>query len=244
MSPIANTRMVAAALERARKAGGAGGGGGLSLGSIPGPENLGPLGAHLVSGDFGWCSGQVLFAGGSEVAVVDRPRLLEVVRTDEVASLEGVLQSVIPRAFVKAETAQATDGGANPRFGPIFDEPAPVEPSRGPVTSCAIVSDRPDMAAAIVAALEARSIICHRVEVAPTSPPPPACAQRVVDHAGPIDALVVASRRSSTHRVAERGVGGVGREPPRDRPPPAHRCRMVPVSWRTTPPARAGPSGC
>ena len=106
MSPIANTRMVAAALERARKAGRAGGGGGLSLGSIPGPENLGPLGAHLVSDDFGWCSGQVLFAGGSEVAVVDRPRLLEVVRTDDVASLEGVLQSVIPRAFAKSEAAQ------------------------------------------------------------------------------------------------------------------------------------------
>src|SRR5580698_5410371 len=60
MSPIANTRMVAAALERARAAGRAGGGGGLSLDSIPGPENLGPLGAHLVSDDFGWCSGQVL----------------------------------------------------------------------------------------------------------------------------------------------------------------------------------------
>src|ERR1700722_17304588 len=125
MSPIANTRMVAAALERARAAGRAGGGGGLSLSAIPGPENLGPLGAHLVSDDFGWCSGQVLFAGGSEVAVVDRPRLLEVVRTDEVASLGGVLEAVVPRAFAPAEAGQATDGGSNPRFGAIFGEPAP-----------------------------------------------------------------------------------------------------------------------
>jgi len=199
MSPIANTRMVAAALERARKAGTAGGGGGLSLGSIPGPENLGPLGAHLVSRDFGWCSGQVLFAGGSEVAVVDRPRLLEVVRSDDVASLEGVLRSVIPRAFVKAEAAQATDGGANPRFGLIFDEPTHAETGVAPVTSCAVVSDRPGLAAAVVAALEARSIVCHRVEAAPDWDGAAAALRRVVDRTDPIDALVVAlAGRGST----------------------------------------------
>ncbi len=192
MSPIANTRMVAAALERARKAGRAGGGGGLSLGSIPGPENLGPLGAHLVSDDFGWCSGQVLFAGGSEVAVVDRPRLLEVVRTDDVASLEGVLQSVIPRAFAKSEAAQSTDGGANPRFGQIFDEPARVDAAIVPVTSCAVVSDRPGVAAAITAALEARSVACHGVGVAADFGAAAGALQRVVDQSGPIDALVVA----------------------------------------------------
>ena len=50
LSPIANTRMVAAALERARQEGRAGGGGGLTLDSMPGPEQLGPLGAHLVGG--------------------------------------------------------------------------------------------------------------------------------------------------------------------------------------------------
>jgi NAD(P)-dependent dehydrogenase (short-subunit alcohol dehydrogenase family) len=205
MSPIANTRMVAAALERARKAGRAGGGGGLSLGSIPGPENLGPLGAHLVSDEFGWCSGQVLFAGGSEVAVVDRPRLLEVVRADEVASLEGVLQSVIPRAFAKAEAAQATDGGANPRFGAIFDEPARVDSALGPVTSCAVVSDRPAVAAAIMAALEARSIICHRVEVALDFGAAAAALQRVVDQTGPVDALVVAL--AGRPSPASRGAG-------------------------------------
>jgi NAD(P)-dependent dehydrogenase (short-subunit alcohol dehydrogenase family) len=194
MSPIANTRMVAAALERARAAGRAGGGGGLSLDSIPGPENLGPLGAHLVSDDFGWCSGQVLFAGGSEVGVVDRPRLLEVVRTDGVASLDGVLQAVIPRAFVRAEAAQASDGGSNPRFGPIFDEPAPAEtgPAQAPITSCAVVSDRPTLAAAITAALEAHSIACHRVEVAPNFEGTATALQGVAEQTAPIDAIVVA----------------------------------------------------
>jgi NAD(P)-dependent dehydrogenase (short-subunit alcohol dehydrogenase family) len=194
MSPIANTRMVAAALERARAAGRAGGGGGLSLNSIPGPENLGPLGAHLVGDGFGWCSGQVLFAGGSEVAVVDRPRLLEVVRTDEVASLDGVLEAVLPRAFVRAEAAQATDGGSNPRFGPIFDEPAPAgaRPEQVPITSCAVVSDRPNIAAAMTAALEAHSVACHRVEVADDFDGAAAALERVAQQTAPLDAVVVA----------------------------------------------------
>ena len=81
MSPMAATRMVAAALERAQREHGTSSGGGISLASMPGPEYLGPLGAHLVGDGFGWCSGQVLFAGGTEVAVIDQPRLLEVVRT-------------------------------------------------------------------------------------------------------------------------------------------------------------------
>ena len=176
LSPIANTRMVAAALERARAEGRAGGGGGLSLDAIPGPENLGPLAAYLVSDEAAWCSGQVFFAGGSEVAVVDRPRLVEVVRTEGVASLAGVLDAALPRAFVTAETNQATDGGANPRFGSIFDAPAPAEPAEGDVQSCAIVSERADLTAALTAALEARSIACHTVSPARDfSARPPRC---------------------------------------------------------------------
>ena len=86
MSPIAATRMMASALERARQAGQSGGGG-ISFLTVAGPEDLGPFGAHLVDEAFGWCSGRVLFAGGSEVAVVDEPRLIEAVRTDQVDSL-------------------------------------------------------------------------------------------------------------------------------------------------------------
>ncbi len=43
MSPIAATRMMASALERARKAGQSGGGG-ISFLSVAGPEDLGPFG--------------------------------------------------------------------------------------------------------------------------------------------------------------------------------------------------------
>jgi NAD(P)-dependent dehydrogenase (short-subunit alcohol dehydrogenase family) len=112
LSPIANTRMVAAALERARAEGRAGGGGGLTLDSMPGPEQLGPLGAHLVADSFGWCSGQVVFASGPEAAIVDRPRLMEVVRTTGAASLRALLEAFVPRALAKAEANQASAAAA------------------------------------------------------------------------------------------------------------------------------------
>jgi NAD(P)-dependent dehydrogenase (short-subunit alcohol dehydrogenase family) len=204
VSPIAATRMVAAAIERARQAPRAGAGGGLSLTSMPGPEDLAPLGAYLVSEEIGWCSGQVLFAGGSEVAVIDQPRLLEVVRSDDAVFLERVLTAVIPRALAKAEIAQATDGGGNPRFGPIFDEPdKPVDEtpdeaaagSRPPacVRSCAIVTDRPRLATSLAAALETRSVTCHRVEGAAGFGQAAEALRSVVEACGPIDAIVVAT---------------------------------------------------
>ena len=191
MSPIAATRMVAAALERARQAGRSGGGG-ISFVTMAGPEDLGPLGAYLVSDGFGWCTGRVLFAGGPEVAVVDEPRLLEVVRTGGVVSVARVLEEVIPRAFVKAETRQASAGGGNPRFGPIFDEPAAAGAESAEVRSCAVVSDRPRLAAALTAALEARSIRCHRVEPARGFGDAAKALASLAEAAGPLDAVVVA----------------------------------------------------
>ncbi|HEV3280710.1 MAG TPA: SDR family NAD(P)-dependent oxidoreductase [Acidimicrobiales bacterium] len=191
MSPIAATRMVAAALERARQAGRSGGGG-ISFLSMPGPEDLGPLGAFLVGEGFGWCTGRVLFAGGSEVAVIDEPRLLEVVRTDGVVSLAPVLDAVIPRAFAAAERGQASDGGGNPRFGPVFDEPAPTEAAAGDPRSCVVVTDRPELAAPLIAALEARSVSCHRVEVARGFAEAGKALSAIVEAIGPIDAIVVA----------------------------------------------------
>ena len=159
MSPIAATRMMASALERARKAGQSGGGG-ISFLTVAGPEDLGPVGAYLAGEEFGWCSGRVLFAGGSEVAIVDEPRLLEVVRTDGVRSLARVLEDVVPRAFAKAEGSQTTEGGSNPRFGAIFDEPAPAELASSGVRACALVTDSPSMAASLTSAL---AVPVHRL---------------------------------------------------------------------------------
>jgi NAD(P)-dependent dehydrogenase (short-subunit alcohol dehydrogenase family) len=192
MSPIAATRMVAAALERARRERGSSRGGGVSLSSMLGPEDLGPIGAHLVGDGFRWCTGRVLFAGGSEVAVIDEPRLLEVVRSAEVASLARVLEAVIPRAFAPAESIQMSDGASNPRFGPIFDEPAPAELASAHVRSCAVVTDRPLLAASLAAALGSRSIACHRVDVAHGFAPAANALRSLVETAGPIDAIVLA----------------------------------------------------
>ncbi len=191
MSPIAATRMIASALERARKAGQSGGGG-ISFLSVAGPEDLGPFGAYLVGEEFGWCSGRILFAGGPEVAIIDEPRLLEVVRTDHVTSLARVLDEVIPAALAKAEAQQASAGGSNPRFGSIFDEPGPADVAPGEARSCVIVSDRPHLAAAVTAALEARSIHCHPAELAHGFREAAAALNSVVDATGPIDAVVVA----------------------------------------------------
>jgi hypothetical protein len=134
----------------------------------------------------------VLFAGGSEVALVDEPRLLEVVRSEDAVSLAQVLEEVIPRAFATAESNQATEGGGNPRFGRIFDEPAPTDASPAGARSCVLVTDRPQLAASLTAALETRSVTCHRIDVASGFQNAEDALSSVVEATGPIDAIVVA----------------------------------------------------
>jgi NAD(P)-dependent dehydrogenase (short-subunit alcohol dehydrogenase family) len=203
MSPIAATRMMASALQRARKAGQSGGGG-ISFLSVAQPEDLGPFGAHLVDKTFRWCSGQVLFAGGSEVAVVDQPRLIEVVRTDNVDWLPAVLDEVLPVAFAKAETQQSSAGGGNPRFGSVFNEPAHDAATPKSDQTCLVVSDRPEMAASIVASLGARSIVCRRAEMAHGFANAAEVLRAVVESNGPVDAVVVAPERlQPTGKVTE-----------------------------------------
>ncbi len=192
ISPIAATRMVAAAVERARQEGRVGGGGGLSLfRSMPGPADMGPIGAYLVDDRLGWCSGRVFFTGGSELALIDEPRLLEVVRSQDAVSLAGVLREVVPRAFAPAEAKQASEGGGNPRFGPVFEAPDG-EIEAGEVRSCVVVSDRPAMSSSLAAVLEARSIACHHVEVAGGFAEAASRLRSVVESVGPLDAVVVA----------------------------------------------------
>jgi NAD(P)-dependent dehydrogenase (short-subunit alcohol dehydrogenase family) len=194
MSPIAATRMVTAALSRAPKAGGSAAGG-LSLGSMPTPEEIGPIGAHLVGADFDVCRGRVIFAGGSELALVDEPRFLELVRTDGVTSLDHVLETVVPGAFTAAEVAQASTGGSNPRFRAAFDGPNGGAVLAGPAVSrCAVVGDRPDLSAAIVAALDARGVACLAVGASYTAPgfTDAAFSLDAIDDDGPIDGLVLA----------------------------------------------------
>lgn len=202
MSPIAVTRMVTAALSRAQgkpQGGSASATGGLSLGSMPAPEELGPIGAHLVNDDFNGCNGRVLFAGGSEVAVIDEPRLLEVVRTDHVASLARVLEAVAGGALAPAEAHQASNGGSNPRFAKIFDESMAGDLPPAAVRSCGIVADHPEVAAAITAALEARAVTCTTIpaeDVASGFGGAADALASTIARVGPLDAVVVALRGS------------------------------------------------
>ncbi|HUR78994.1 MAG TPA: SDR family oxidoreductase [Acidimicrobiales bacterium] len=152
LSPIAVTRMVTAALGKA-PSGTSAATGGLNLGSMPEPADIGPLGAHLVGEGFGWCSGEVIFAGGSEAAVVDPPRLLEVVRADMLA--------VAGAALVAAEASQLSGGGSNPRF--TADGADGADESASPVRTCALVSDRPELSEGIAAALKVRGVACEPI---------------------------------------------------------------------------------
>jgi NAD(P)-dependent dehydrogenase (short-subunit alcohol dehydrogenase family) len=162
ISPIAATRMVTAALGRTGSKGGSATGG-LSLGSMPAPEHLGPLGAHLVDGSFTACRGRVLFVGGSEVAVIDEPRLIEVVRDGDVPSQTAVYSAAVTIAMGPAESSQVSGGGSNARFGTVFAEAPADDSTASAATSCAVVADRPDVAKALTIALEARGAVCHPV---------------------------------------------------------------------------------
>jgi NAD(P)-dependent dehydrogenase (short-subunit alcohol dehydrogenase family) len=198
ISPIAVTRMVTAALGRGASHGGGAATGGLSLGSMPAPEALGPFGAHLVSAGFDGCTGRVLFTAGSEVAVIDEPRLLEVVRTDGVPSVGRVLEAVGP-AFVAAEASQAAGGAGNPRFdGAAFADPAH-PPASSPVRRCAVVAEHSRATATITSALEARGVPCTVIAGGdiPAGVAGASAALADAATAGPIDAVVVARGRPS-----------------------------------------------
>lgn len=198
LSPIAATRMVTSATSRpgGQPAGG-GSTGGLSLGSMPPPGHLGPIGAYLASEEFSWCSGQIVFSSGTEAAVLRSPRLLEVARSRNVQSLAGALETLIPVVFTSAETHQATTGATNPRFGAIYDEPAGGSGGggRGRRGSCLIVTDDAAWGVALEEALGARGVACVGAGgSAGIATGFDAAAAHVAGAAedGPLDAIIVA----------------------------------------------------
>lgn len=227
ISPIALTRMVTAALARARKRGagdaerrggtgrdghssGSGGGsGGLSLTAMPSPEDLAPLIAHLLDPETTERHGDVIFAGGSEVAVIDPPKLIEVVRAGVGTPIDHVIETV-GAALAASESSQVTTGGTNPRFAGCFDA-TPVQRERSQtMRAVAVVGDRPDLAAALRGRLEEIGVRSLHLE-------PPSiehgfeAARRALGSAaatlGGMDAVVVACATSHPARV---GTGWMG----------------------------------
>ena len=116
----------------------------------------------------------------------------------------GCSRRSFPVAFARAEANQVSDGGGNPRFGPIFDEPAPDRAASRRVRSCVVVTDRPRLAASLTAALEARSITCHRVELAQR------LRRRRQGAAAPWSKQPARSTPSSWRPPADRSTGDLG----------------------------------
>lgn len=213
ISPIAVTRMVLAAMERQRTATpkqAQAKTSGLALGTrMPTPEQLGPVGAHLVDEGFGACRGQVVFVAGAELAVVERPRLLEVVGTEGVASPAHALEAVTATALAPAEAAQASTGGGNPRLAAALGG-APDEGDELPapaVAACLLVSDRPEVVGPVTAALDARGVPVRTVDAGALAHTFAGTAAALADAvaAGPVDAVVVAL--AGTPVAADLGPG-------------------------------------
>ena len=211
ISPIAVTRMVIAAMERQRAATAQQAQAktsGLALGSrMPSPDQLGPIGAHLVGDSFDACRGQVIFVAGAELALVERPRLLEVVGTTDVASLAHALEVVTAAALGPAAAAQASTGGGNPRLAAALGGPPEGELPAPAATSCLLVSDRPDMAAAVTGALGARGVTVRHLDAATLAHTFDGTAGALAEAvaAGPVDAVVVAL--AGTPAAADLGPG-------------------------------------
>jgi hypothetical protein len=73
------------------------------------------------------------------------------------------LETATTIALAQAEANQVSGGGSNARFGTIFDAP-PADELSTVARTCAVVADRPEGAATVSAALEARGVTCHRID--------------------------------------------------------------------------------
>ncbi len=171
LSPIAATRMVTGALTRAaapaRPDGGPDGGpgagaaaappgGGLDLSSMPTAQDMGPAGAYLAGEQAGSLRGQIVFSAGPELSVISPPRLIEAIRTERAADFAASLDTLVPVVLAPAESGQRSTGGANARFGPVFDQPGttgPVADEESEPRYCLIACGHPDIARALAPAV-------------------------------------------------------------------------------------------
>ena len=206
LSPIAATRMVLGALNRAGAQKGDSSTGGVSLGlaSVPPPEHLGPIGAYLAGEAFSkWARGQIVFSNGAEAAWVVPPRLLEVARTSDVGSVLAVLESFGAQVMAPAEATQASNGGGNPRLGTAFADGAP-DGGASAAARALIVSNEPERAAKLRAALGARGIESVDIDKPETSFA--GASQQlsaIAGESGPIDAVVISLAGGASSSAGE-----------------------------------------
>ena len=191
LSPIAATRMVAGALARSSKKPKGGpkkdATGGVRLDAVLPADTLGPVGAHLASREFAWCSGQVLFSNGAEISVVAPPHLIESIRTSDVPSIAGLLDLAGPVALATAGAKQTAGGGGIPRLGDGFKAAAPTTTQS---KRCLLVSDDRSWREATRRELEGRGVAV--IDGDPGAVDFAGVAQAVDTVDEPLDAVVVA----------------------------------------------------
>lgn len=209
LSPLAATRMTAGAVtgdDASRRRSG-----GLDLSGLPPAEAMAPLAAFLSSPETGSCRGQVIFSAGPELSVISPPRLLEAVRTQHTADFAASLDTLFPVVLGPAEARQRPTGGANARFGPVFDQPGTTGPAPGPnpgSVKCLVICGHPALASSIAAALARCGIaaidLAGRPLTGPAASEQPAAAlatgfgtgqatlEQAAHAAGRIDAVIIA----------------------------------------------------
>jgi NAD(P)-dependent dehydrogenase (short-subunit alcohol dehydrogenase family) len=208
LSPLAATRMTTRAVTRGdtTQAAGAQAAGGLDLSGLPPARDMAPLAAFLASQEAGSCRGRVIFSAGPELSVVSPPRLLEAVRTQHAADFAASLDTLVPVVLGPAEAGQRSTGGANARFGPVFDQPGTTGPVPGPSpANCLVITGCAPLAASVAAALVRCGLtaidLTGRPLTTPSDQPVPlpvgfsaaeAAVERAAQAAGGIDAVIIA----------------------------------------------------
>ena len=139
--------------------------------------------------------------------MVDQPRLLEVVRTDGVASLADVLEAVAAGARARPRPTRPAAAGATPGSGRSSTSPPPTSRAAA-VASCAVVDRPAGPGRDVTAALEARGVRCHTVALGDVAAGFAGAADALASAAerlGPLDAVVVAlaGRPPATDAAAE-----------------------------------------
>jgi NAD(P)-dependent dehydrogenase (short-subunit alcohol dehydrogenase family) len=203
LSPIAATRMVRGTLV----AGGASPAG-LDLAAMPQAEDMAPAADWLTSDRTGWLSGQVVFSAGSELSLIEPPRLVEAVRTENVLDFGAALDALVPVLLAPAEQVQQTGGGSNPRLHDVFRDPTTFTRS-GPPQNWLIVGDQPSLAAPVAAALAGWGADFTEVVAHPTPAPDlfGYAEHAVATAAGrrPLDGMVIVAGPGSEEDRSEDG---------------------------------------
>ncbi|MGD9794266.1 MAG: SDR family NAD(P)-dependent oxidoreductase [Acidimicrobiia bacterium] len=199
LSPIAATRMVREGLIAI----GVPGASGLDLTAMPQAHDMAPA-AALLSNAPQWCNGRVIYSAGSEMCVMSPPRVIEIVRTRDVADMASALGTISPVVLAPAEAAQRTAGGSNPRFGNVFTRPPDAAASApgddAPV--CVIVCDDRSMVGVLAEAMRGWGL-------APISIEPPSVGEVFSDGAALV-ARVAGAREVDAVIVALTGAGDGG----------------------------------